>query len=81
MLMPGKMAARVRVEAARILVRYLGGDLAMIDEIKKLRCVQEHLAEVDPANWRRAFGEAVEADAAAKDDAGDSDRRRKRQRL
>jgi hypothetical protein len=65
MLLPGKTAARVRVKAATILVRYLGGDLRLIDEVRRLRGVQEHLAEVDPEDWRRAFGEAVEQDAAA----------------
>lgn len=65
MLLPGKTAARVRVKAATILVRYLGGDLKLIDEVRALRRVQEHLAEVDPHDWRRAFGEAVEQDTAA----------------
>ena len=64
MLLPGTTAARVRVEASKILVRYLGGDLKMIEEVRNMRRVQEHLTEVDPTNWRRAFGEAVEQDAA-----------------
>jgi hypothetical protein len=65
MLLPGVTAARIRVEASKILVRYLGGDLKMIDEVRDMRRVQEHLTDVDPTNWRRAFGEAVEQDATA----------------
>ena len=76
MLLPGAMAARVRVKAAKILVRYLGGDLRLIDEVRTMHQVQEHLAEVDPADWRRAFGEAVEADAPQPD--GEETRKRRR---
>ena len=65
MLLPGLTAARIRMEASKILVRYLGGDLKLIDEVRNMRRVQEHLAEVDPTDWRRAFGDAVEQDAAA----------------
>jgi hypothetical protein len=61
MLLPGKTAARIRAEAAKLLVRYLGGDLTLIDEVQEMRHVQEHLAEVDPTCWQRAFGEAAEA--------------------
>jgi hypothetical protein len=60
MLLPGKLAAKIRVRASRIFVRHFGGDLSLIDEIKTNRRVQEHLAEVDPDCWQRAFGEAVE---------------------
>lgn len=76
MLLPGKTAARVRVKAATILVRYLGGDLKLIDEVRALRRVQEHLADVDPGNWRRAFGEAVDTDHKEEEDRGDEKRRR-----
>jgi hypothetical protein len=60
MLLPGKTAARVRGQAARLLVRYLGGDESLVPEVCALRRVQESLAETDPTDWRRAFGEAVE---------------------
>ena len=33
MLLPGEQAARVRRQAAELLVRYLGGDLSIVDEI------------------------------------------------
>jgi len=58
MLLPGKMAARVRCQAARLLVRHLGGDdedeRSLVTEVCALRHVQESLAETDPTNWRRA---------------------------
>ena len=37
MLFPGRVAARDRSEAARILCRWLGGDLAIIDEVCAIR--------------------------------------------
>jgi hypothetical protein len=82
MLLPGKTAARVRVKAATILVRYLGGDLRLIDEVKQMRRVQQHLAEADPDNWRHDFGKAVETDAAvapkeAEEDPGAATKRRR----
>ena len=33
MVLPGKAGRRVRTEAASVVVRYLGGDLTMVDEI------------------------------------------------
>ena len=63
-LLPGATAARIRAEAARLLVRYLGGDLSLIKEVQEIRHVQEHLKEVDPDNWLRAFGVAVESDTS-----------------
>ena len=55
------MAARVRAEASQIFCRYLGGDLALVDEICALRGLQEHLRSHAPEDPRRLFGEAVEA--------------------
>lgn len=67
MLLPGKTAARIRAHAAKLLVRYLGGDLKLIDEVQQLHHVQEHLKEVDPTDWRRAFGEYTENAASSSD--------------
>ena len=60
MLLGGTHAARVRRQASELLVRYLGGDLALIDEVCSLRGLQEELAvdrAEDPASstrrWRR----------------------------
>jgi hypothetical protein len=61
MLLPGQQAARVRRRAAKLLVRYLGGDLAIIDEVCALRGLQEQLAADRPEDPRRIFGEAMEA--------------------
>ena len=61
MLLPGHHAARVRRQAAQVLVRYLGGDLAIIDEVCGIRSFQEEMAARAPDDPRRIFGEAVEA--------------------
>ena len=61
MLLPGQQAARVRRQAAELLVRYLGGDMRIIDEVCALRGLQEELATARPDDPRRIFGEAVEA--------------------
>ena len=64
MLLPGRQAARVRRQAAELLVRYLGGDLGIIDEVIALRGLHEELAARAPEDPRRLFGEAVEAASA-----------------
>ena len=61
MLLPGQEAARVRRQAAELLVRYLGGDMRIIAEVCALRGLQEELAAERPDDPRRIFGEAVEA--------------------
>ena len=37
MLLGGRQAARVRRQAAELLVRYLGGDLSLVDEVCRIR--------------------------------------------
>ena len=59
--LPGCHAARVRRQAAKLLVRYLGGDLSLVDEVCALRVLQEELAIRKAEDPRRVFGEAVEA--------------------
>ena len=61
MLLGGRQAARVRRQAAELLVRYLGGDLSLVDEVCRIRGLQEEMAAQAPDNPRRIFGEAVEA--------------------
>ena len=61
MLLPGRMAARVRRQASELLVRYLGGDLSLIDEVCRIRGFHEEMAVRAPDDPRRVFGEAVEA--------------------
>ena len=48
MLMTGSQAARVRRQAAELLVRYLGGDMCIVDEVCALRGLQEELAAERP---------------------------------
>ena len=61
MLLPGQQAARVRRQAAELVVRYIGGDLSLVDEVCRNRGVQEELAVARPEDPRRVFGEVVEA--------------------
>ena len=61
MLLPGQQAARVRRQAAELLVRYLGGDLGIIDEVIALHGLQEELAVRAPDDPRHIFGEDVAA--------------------
>ena len=61
MLLPGQHAARVRRQAAELFVRYLGGDLAIIDEVCAIRGLQDKLAVHAPDDPRHLFGAAVEA--------------------
>ena len=65
MLLQGHAAAKVRRQAAELLCRWLGGDLAIIDEVCALRGFQEELAIRAPEDPRRLFGEAVEASSSS----------------
>ena len=60
MLLPGRAAATVRKQAASTLVRYLGGDLSLVDEIARNHLDQQDLDEDAPA---RLFGQQVESDS------------------
>ena len=63
MVLPGKAAASVRRQASNVLVRYLGGDPTLVEEIAANRFAQEELSESDPNNCYRIFGQAVESEA------------------
>ena len=43
MQLPGQQGARVRRKAAELLVKYLGGDLALVDEVCRNSPLQEQL--------------------------------------
>lgn len=43
MLLPGKNAAMSRNAFANIIVRYLGGDLTLIDDVKRMNDIQQRL--------------------------------------
>ena len=63
MLLPGKAAASVRRQASDVLVRYLGGDPTLVQEIAANRFTQEELSETDPNNSLRFFGQTIESEA------------------
>ena len=65
MLLQGHAAAKVRRQAAELLCRWLGGDLAIIDEVCALRGFQEELAVRAPEDPRRLFGQVVEASSSS----------------
>ena len=44
MLLGGFHAVRVRRQAAELLVRHLGGDLALVDEVCRIRGLRKELA-------------------------------------
>ena len=56
-LLPGERCAQFRVAHAKTLVRYLGGDETLVEEIRAMRSAQENML---PDNPMRLFGEAVE---------------------
>jgi hypothetical protein len=60
MILPGRAATAMRRQAARVLVRFLGGDMSMVEEIARNRLTQEELAEDDPNHPLRLFGATVE---------------------
>ena len=60
MLLPGRASAAVRAKAADCLVRYVGGDLTMVQEVAANRLRQEDMDDDDPA---RLFGQTVESEA------------------
>ena len=64
MLLPGRAAAEFRKSTAKVLVRYIGGDPTLVDEIAANRAAQEQLAVEDPEHPARLFGEAVELQSA-----------------
>jgi hypothetical protein len=68
-LLPGRAAANIRRQAATLVVRYLGGDTTLVEEVYSNRRSQESLSAI-PEDQRtveeqaaRLFGEAVEVRA------------------
>ena len=57
LVLPGRAAAGLRKTVADLLVRYIGGDTTLVEEIYGNRQVQEQLPPEHPA---RIFGETVE---------------------
>jgi hypothetical protein len=73
LLLPGKSSASVRRKAASLLVQFYGGDECLIDEILEQRRVQVRMAEEEPDNPLRVFGQAVEEEAIVPSEASGSD--------
>jgi hypothetical protein len=59
MALPGKAAAGFRQKAATTIVRYIGGDLSLIQEVMDNNAAQQRLAHEDPENPALLFSEAV----------------------
>ena len=77
--LPG--TAEFRRNCAQTVVRYLGGDETLVDEIRRNRAAQERLARDNPTHTARVFGEAVEAEAAGSaPDAAERAEKRRRMR-
>ena len=60
MILPGRAAGQVRKAAADVMVRYLGGDPSLVQEVAANRLRQEDMDDDDPA---RLFGQTVESEA------------------
>ena len=58
-LLPGQMAAQVRSEASKLFVRYLGGDLSLVQEVRQMAHIQKHLGEEAPENPLCLFAAAA----------------------
>ncbi len=56
MVLPGKTAAMARQCAANVVVRYLGGDVSLVQEVMAHRQVQ---AQLDPEHPASFFGQSV----------------------
>ena len=56
MLLPGKTAAMARQSAASVVVRYLGGDMSLVQEVMTHRQVQAELDPEHPARIPRDSG-------------------------
>ncbi len=61
LVVPGEQAAKVRMEASRVFVDFLGGNVALVEEVLQNCELQERLRRENPGHWARFFGEAVEA--------------------
>ena len=65
MLLKGAAAAKVRLKASALLVRYLAGDLTLVGEIYGMNALQEYLREYFPNHPLAKFREAATAAAEA----------------
>ena len=59
MALPGAAAAGFRHKAATTIVRYIGGDVSLIQEVMDNNAAQQRLAHEDPEHPALVFSEAV----------------------
>jgi hypothetical protein len=59
MALPGRIAARFRKDSADVIVRYLGGDPSLVEEVAANRLIQERLPDEHPS---RLFGQTVDSE-------------------
>ena len=64
-MLPGREASLVRQAAAEVFVRFMGGDLTLIQDVQRMNEVQGFLRESDPEHPMRIFGEAVESESTS----------------
>jgi hypothetical protein len=64
-MLPGREASLVRQAAAEVFIRFMGGDLSLVGEVKRLHEAQAFLRENDPGHPMRVFGEAVESSTSS----------------
>jgi hypothetical protein len=60
MLLPGEQAKRVRVQASKLLVRYIGGDPTLVDELKVIQEAQRTIEDI-PEDQRTAHQQLAAA--------------------
>jgi len=77
--LPG--TADFRRNCARIIVRYLGGDETLVEEIQINRAAQEHLAATNPDHPARLFGKAVESERTSSETVEEQTQRIRKLRL
>ena len=61
-MLPGREASLVRQAAAEVFVRFMGGDLTLVQDVQRMNEVQSYLREHEPEHPMRVFGEAVESE-------------------
>ena len=61
-VLPGEQAYKFRMKLADIVVRYLGGDVTLVNEIKRNMEMQTTLSENDPM---AIFGQSIQTVASS----------------
>ena len=59
-MLPDRGGSLVRQAAAKVFIRFMGGDLSLVGDVQRMNEAQSFLIENDPEHPLRIFGEAVE---------------------